>query len=337
MSTSPSATEVESFVGANFSRTTETTAFFDTVYSRSAFGTVNVSNGANFMELPMETADQSTDVMWVGMTVANNNQSHTKLTRQIFFQLGDDFCWMITTKSTFDGSGMYTRDNVDTGDPNYPWTKRKAWPAIITGAPQRITLKVTKSTGQIDMYVNGELYPDGSLTVPVNMLTSFTNVKFSNHWSDLWWSECLMSSDGAILERVSTMYPTADGTDTNFSGNYTDVDAVATDELTYWSTETAGVSSSVIGANLDASLTDASRRFRGVWVAARVLRDQAPAATGIRAYVKIGGVRYYGGTMALADNSGWVPYRYRFELNPATGLAWLKAELSGLEYGFETT
>lgn len=83
----------------------------------------------------------------------------------------------------------------------------------------------------------------------------------------------------------------------------------------------------------------AARSYGGRTVAAVVLpmrlRCGATGPQQAKAYLKIGGVRYYGPTWTLT--TAFASYQAVWQLNPATGVAWTAAEAEAvaLEYGLE--
>ena len=132
---------------------------------------------------------------------------------------------------------------------------------------------------------------------------------------------------------VETELPTADGTDTNGTGTFADVDDVVSD---------GGATVLTLAANGDNhSFTSPARTQAiadgvvGGVSAAGNLKCDATGPQNARFYLKIGGTRYYSTTFALS--TAYSGYEYTWDENPSTAANWTvaDAEAAGLEWGVE--
>lgn len=149
------------------------------------------------------------------------------------------------------------------------------------------------------------------------------------------WSEIIVADNARALDSVlvETEAPNANGTDTDGTGAYTDVDELANDATT------TAIEFSTAGQRK--SFTSPARtgtHGSGTILAVTVAMDLRYVAGGpekARFFLKIGGTRYYGPTFTLT--LGYSGYQHAWSLNPATSAAWTStdADSSGLEWGVE--
>lgn len=140
---------------------------------------------------------------------------------------------------------------------------------------------------------------------------------------------------GSTAIYVYGQRPNANGTDnTDGTGSYTDVDDTSGLGLTDFIT--------LPSAANKRSFKSAARSFGGRFVkgvsASFLVRRGATGPTGVKAYLLIGGTRYYHpvGTVTLPDTN-WHARTFDWELNPVTSAPWLEADAAdaNLEYGLE--
>lgn len=132
---------------------------------------------------------------------------------------------------------------------------------------------------------------------------------------------------GGICE---TEPPTADGTDTDGTGTYADVDEIPYSDADNLVLASAGEQHSFTSP----ARTSTQAFVLGVSVAARMKRDVSGPQSA-KFYLKIGGLRYYSSTFALTE--GYDAYQYNWQENPATVAAWTPSEANdaALEWGIE--
>jgi hypothetical protein len=126
--------------------------------------------------------------------------------------------------------------------------------------------------------------------------------------------------------------PTSDGADVDGTGTYADVDETPYSDADLLQLPAVGNRHSFKSAARALTQNVVS----GITVSCRAWYE-AGGPTSIKAYLTIGGVRYYSPAIQLSLIAEG--YQYTFLTNPATGLAFTTAEANDatLEYGFEAT
>jgi hypothetical protein len=125
----------------------------------------------------------------------------------------------------------------------------------------------------------------------------------------------------------------ANGADTGGTGTFSSVNSTGTTyDSSFISLPTAGNRRSVKNT---AARNYGGRTIRAVAINAR-LRRGVTGPSRATLYLTIGGTRYYHPNVQLLT-TGFVPYTFVFETNPATGIAWeiTEAEAAALEWGVE--
>lgn len=190
---------------------------------------------------------------------------------------------------------------------------------------------VTGGSGEAAILINGVLVSSGPIGTATNALkTVELGDADDNLGTNL--SEVIIMDGGDSLvgAALETEAPTADGTDTDGTGTYADVDEYPYNDSDFLVLASAAERHSFTSP----ARTGTIDIITGVSVAARMKRD-ASGPQSARFYLKIGGTRYYGTTFALT--LGMDGYQYAWPTNPATGTAWTTtdAEAAGLEWGIE--
>lgn len=147
-------------------------------------------------------------------------------------------------------------------------------------------------------------------------------------------SQVIVSTQPTIGAKLYTVAPVAIGADAQWAGAVTDVNHIGINDATSISTDVVGNRQSFTitpPASLPVGLEIAAIRttFRGA-------RDAASAINNVQPYFKVGGTNYNAGAaFALPTLTGATDRL--IATNPATGLPWELADLTGFEIGFEAT
>jgi hypothetical protein len=140
-----------------------------------------------------------------------------------------------------------------------------------------------------------------------------------------------MVQDTSTLSSTSEIKPpTSNGADVDGTGTWADVDEQTTSDADLITLNAVGQRQSFKAA----ARTQTQAVVTGITVSCRAWYE-AGGPTGIKPYLTIAGVRYYGAVFAL----DLVPlaYQYTFDVNPATLVAFTTAEANAatLEWGWE--
>jgi len=234
------------------------------------------------------------------------------------------------------GTQMFRANLVGTRTVQFQYWNGSAWTNIgstyafaSSSVNYRCDLHVVPgASGSFEFYVNGVSVLTGSAS-----MTAFASLRKFRHGplgSTQYISEIVIASESTVAHRVKTVPPTANGTDTDGTGAITTINEAVMSTATYLELSTAGHKRSWVNAN--PSLTG---NIRAVSVTAYAMRVDATGPQKIKPYVLISGTRYYGTTFTLT--TGFLPYQYVWELNPATGVAWTAANVNStaFEKGWE--
>jgi hypothetical protein len=203
---------------------------------------------------------------------------------------------------------------------------------VLANTNAEVVLMLTPGTsGSYEIFIAGVLNASGSINVSS---TDIKHIKIQQGDDDspIYYSEFILADQATslIASAVETEAPTADGTDTDGTGTYANVDEALID--------TADVIELAASADRHSftspARTGTMNRVLGVSVSMR-MRCDVTGPNQAKFYLKIGGTRYYGSTFTLTTGS--LPYSYVWETNPSTGVQWTvsDANSSGLEWGVE--
>jgi len=142
-------------------------------------------------------------------------------------------------------------------------------------------------------------------------------------------SQIIICSDPTIGLAASTLVLTANGANTDLTGDYTAVDEVTYNDADSITSATANQVSTFVASNP----TDATSAIRGVVINVRAKKGTS-GPTKIKACVRVGGTNYFSAAQDL--DVGYKSFTFVFETNPATGVAWLPSEVNAAEYGVQS-
>lgn len=194
-----------------------------------------------------------------------------------------------------------------------------------------INVKKDAATGRVAWYRAGVLHAEATAL----NLTSFgdiAKVRLVGRNNENRWNQVIITdaAEPTINWNLWTVPPNADGTDTDGTGTYADVDELVMNTSDFIQLDNAGDKHSFLHAAI--TVEDF---VRGVVVAACARRVDGSGPQNIRPYLIIGGVRYYGDTYALTTS--FFDYEYIWGLNPATATDWTTADVNDptFEMGWE--
>lgn len=150
-------------------------------------------------------------------------------------------------------------------------------------------------------------------------------------------SEWFIKDGSGLTAYVYNNKITGNGTDVDGTGSYTDMDDtnISTPDVDFVSLSASGNRRSAKAP----ARNFGGRAVKGVGFGTR-LRRGATGPTQIKAYLTIGGTRYYwggGAGTAVTLTTVYTDYWFGWELDPSTGVAWTaaNAQSANLEFGVE--
>jgi ketosteroid isomerase-like protein len=141
-------------------------------------------------------------------------------------------------------------------------------------------------------------------------------------------SEIVISTTTTIGCAVFTQAPTAAGTNTAWTGTYTEVDEIVYSDADSVSTTTNDAIETYTGA----ALTLGNYVVRGIGVAARG-KEGATGPTQIQLAIRTNATNYFSSTQAM--DFGYGAHVAVWETSPATAAAWTTANASAAEFGMK--
>lgn len=133
---------------------------------------------------------------------------------------------------------------------------------------------------------------------------------------------------------LATLVPSAVGSYSDFTNDYTAIDDLGYDQSSVIATTTPGDRESWFFADPEFNLGD--KVIYGVAITTVAQLDLAGTITDFEPFVRIGGTNYAAPVIG-ANNVAPNAYMTVFQNNPSTGNPWLQAELVGLESGIHAT
>lgn len=149
---------------------------------------------------------------------------------------------------------------------------------------------------------------------------------------DSGFSEVMLSQDiGLVNGHLKTIRPNGAGVWADWSGAYTDVNEVVTNDATSNKTDTVGAKQSYTMGDVT---VPAGYAIAGVFHRFRIKNDGTAAPLNAKALARSGGADYLSVDLpGVAPAFG--PTGTRYDVDPATGLAWTEAGVNALELGFQ--
>lgn len=222
--------------------------------------------------------------------------------------------------------------NSGTG-PSPVWTSIGAGTGLLTSSRKEYDLKVTLgSPHSVEFSVAGSLVDSGTFSQ-----ASFTNAAYALLSSDINSGTVFISqiicTEGisTIGAKVWTRRGTADGTNTGWSGAYTDVNEAVGSDASVQSSTSAGQKETHAIADVTIS---AGQEISSVWHWMRAKNDGS-APTNIKSVIRSGGTDYVTANLSGIGTS-YGPVGARYDADPATASNWTQSSFNGIEAGYES-
>jgi hypothetical protein len=161
-----------------------------------------------------------------------------------------------------------------------------------------------------------------------NPTVTFDSFMLAGAFANWYWSEVIVADLDTRGMKLKTLEVTGAGTETGWTGVYTDVNAVDSTDVTVMSADAADAVQTFALADLPEAF---SGHVHAVVTQARGVADGSPGS--IQHVLRSGGVNYTGATKAL-DAIG--PTMQVWATDPATGAAWIEGAVNALEAGVKS-
>lgn len=191
--------------------------------------------------------------------------------------------------------------------------------------------------GIVRVYIGGALIIDYSGDVTTDGATSLSSfvlgqasVYGPNY--NIFWSEVIASTEDTRSMGLISVWPAANGNTFGWTGSYASVDEVTLDDTDVTTSSTANQLAQV---TINTSGVTNNSAVRALILKARAAKgDTGPQ--NIQGNVRVAGTDYFTGTTALPVALAPIPLT--FTTNPATGVAWTRADIvdAGFNIGLKS-
>ncbi len=197
---------------------------------------------------------------------------------------------------------------------------------LISTGVQKVDMQISSygATGTVNIYVNGTLAVTYTGDIRITGTAGLDCVCMGE--SDTYISEIIVSDiDTRNVTALKTFIPTSDGTTTDWTGAYTDVDEATISDADVNYTDTTDKDQQFNVTDLPAGTFYIS----AVKIAARATKSEDAAIGKIELGWKNGSTTTVGTAQSLT--TAWVTYEELDVLDPTTSSAWLQADMNALE------
>lgn len=143
-----------------------------------------------------------------------------------------------------------------------------------------------------------------------------------------YWSEVVCSRTSTLSQRVVTRYPSANGSDTSWTGDYTAVDDTAFSASDYIQADAGNLAEAFATSGGSATNTTVNAVAIG-FRAQAVATQNATSATSLTVGVRHDGINYFGAERVIATLD--TPHQDIWRTNPATSAAWQSVQIANLQ------
>lgn len=193
------------------------------------------------------------------------------------------------------------------------------------------------ASGRIEFYIDGSLIGGTDVDTTTWDNETFDNIRLTQMEAStsatyyMWFSEIIVADESTIGWNLKTLGPEADGTTSDWTGTFADVDEEDPNDTDFVSSGTSG---QVELFNPPAGGSE----FDGKSIKALVIggRAQADGAgpLNIQAAVRTNATNYFSSNLSVTTS--FASAQAIFATNPDTTNAWVKAEIDAIEYGFRS-
>lgn len=197
-----------------------------------------------------------------------------------------------------------------------------------------INFKIADTGGYIKVYQNGVLV--GQTSNPdTRILASWAGIDAvcmqSGGNATCIYSEVIASDKDTRAYQLHQVLPTGNGTHTAWTGDYTAVDETGASDTDFITTTTDGAMETFTFPALSSLLNTLT--LEGIVLSSRV-QGGSTAPTKVKGLARIAGTDYEKAGDG-ATPTAYGAHQVIYSVNPATGLQWVGAEVSSVEFGYK--
>lgn len=331
------------FEGSNGNTSvTTTTTFFRSNYVRCALGLANADVGALlFYRLARLSAAVSS--LWAtGRWCYSSGLLNSTGGALLVFFDGNTPRLLLTTDGGTPSTGTKWRlqkmnaagtlTTLATGTINIP---------TASSVLKKLDMQVDyAAAGSVNVYVDGVLGLTYSGDVTTDSATTLSAVGYgrvaggNNSATIHYWSECIVADTDTRSMSLVALTPNGAGSDSAWTGAYTDINETAIDDAQALTSGTANqVSTFTVSAG--SVLSSGSVPIAAVVVNAKAQKG-ATGPANLQLAVRASGSNYFGSSKAL--NSSYMPTWDQWVTNPASGAPWVNTDLTaaGFQIGVKS-
>lgn len=313
-----------------------TSGRFDSGYADCAIACANTETFAADFKTATANVLSDTDVvtgetLWAHAEFYPNVNSST-VRSVVEFQNAAGEPWLALRTTTTNGIyGVYYNSGTG-GSPT--WTVIGSTFSLSSSARYALDFKLELgSPHSLEFSLDGTLIRSGTFTQA--SLTALRRAVFgfvSTGGNVSYWSQLAATRDKSTIGgKVWTRRGTADGTNTGWSGAYTDVNEAVGSDASVQSSTSAGQKETHAIADVTISAgTEIYSVFH--WMRAK---NDGSAPNNIKSVIRSGGTDYATGNLSGIGTS-YGPVGARYDADPATAANWTQSSFNGIEAGYES-
>lgn len=199
-----------------------------------------------------------------------------------------------------------------------------------------IYLRVDASTGEARVFKDGTEI--GTFTGDTTIdNSSFGRIHFKGQTgssNELFVSQVFACTESTIGWVLATLSPDGNGTNTAWTGSYTDIDEFALNTADYIEAIAANLVETSTVSNINAAY--ATYNVKAVIVGIRASNDSGSVVSDLQACVRVSGSNYFSPNLSLPKDGSDYSVYYIWETNPNTSAAWSQTIVNALEVGVKS-
>lgn len=200
---------------------------------------------------------------------------------------------------------------------------------ITTGqGPHNCDFYVNITSGEMAFYISGTQMRRVT-GLSLGHLSGVTHCRLFSDTLPRFLSEVIAASENTIGWRLITRHANGTGGETGWTGTYTSIDELVTNDADFISAASTGLRETFTQTG-----PSVPSNYQVKAVALGIRGKAGTTVTGVKGLLRIGGANYASSTFTLG--SGYTANCPVWETNPATSAAWAVSDLSSLEFGVES-
>lgn len=147
-------------------------------------------------------------------------------------------------------------------------------------------------------------------------------------------SQVILADESTLGWKLATLNPSGNGVNTQWTGDYTDVDEFVYDDTDFIEALTTGLIETSAMSDLSALL--GSFNVKALAFATRAENDSGSSINDIQAALRISGTNYFSANLGLPKDGTDHSVQTIFATNPATSGSWSQSVVNALEAGLKS-